>query len=57
MYKGKGGLGFRDLESFNLALLVKQGWRFLKSLESLAAVVFKEKYFRHSNLMEAKLGT
>lgn len=57
MQKWKRGLGFRDLESFNLELLAKQGWRFIKNPESLAAMVFKEKYFRHSSLMEAKLSS
>ncbi|KAF5458627.1 hypothetical protein F2P56_022644, partial [Juglans regia] len=56
LQKGKGGLGFRDLESFNLALLAKQGWRLIKYPDSLAAVVFKEKYFGHSSFFEARLG-
>jgi len=36
--------GFRNLEIFNLALLAKQGWRFLKDRTSLEAQFFREKY-------------
>ncbi|XP_042964766.1 uncharacterized mitochondrial protein AtMg00310-like [Carya illinoinensis] len=55
--KGRGGMGFRDLGSFNRALLAKQGWRFIKDPNSLASRIFKEKYFQNSGLLEAKLGS
>ena len=54
--KASGGLGFRDLKTFNLALLAKQGWRFLQHQNSLVFRVFKAKYFPQGDFMLANLG-
>ena len=55
--KIRGGLGFKDIFSFNHALLAKQGWRLLHNPESLMAKILKVKYFKYSGFMEAKLGS
>jgi hypothetical protein len=54
--KEKGGMGYRDLESFNSALLAKQGWRLLKHPESLVAQVFKQKYYPNDTFLSSNLG-
>lgn len=51
--KSKGGLGFRDLHSFNIAMLARQAWRLLQHPDTLCARVLKAKYFSDGNLLQA----
>ncbi|KAF5452090.1 hypothetical protein F2P56_027124 [Juglans regia] len=53
--KAAGGLGFRDLEFFNMALLAKQSWRLLQYPNSLAAKLLSTKYYPHGNFMQAQI--
>jgi hypothetical protein len=43
--KFHGGMGFRNLDVFNRALLAKQGWRLIQFHNSLVARILKEKYY------------
>lgn len=54
--KKKGGLGFRDIHCFNLALLAKQGWRLLTNPSSLLFRVYQARYFPTGNFLSARLG-
>lgn len=51
--KDVGGLGFRDLFSFNLAMLAKQGWRVLQFPDSLTSKILKAKYFPNYSFLDA----
>ena len=54
--KSEGGMGFKDLKVFNLALLAKLGWQLSKNLNSLTHRVFKAKYFAGCSFLEAQVG-
>ena len=56
MHKNDGGMGFKSLRTFNLAMLGKQGWRFLTNPHTLIARMFKARYFPNSTFFEATLG-
>lgn len=53
--KYAGGLGFRDIETFNDALLAKIGWRILKEPQSLLARVLLGKYAKDSSFMQCTI--
>lgn len=51
--KTKGGLGFRDFHSSNLAMLAKQGRRLLQSPNLLLCRILSAKYFPNCSLADA----
>lgn len=57
MTKGRGGLGFRSLHGFNVALLGKQVWRCLNFPDLLASRVLKARYFADSSMLNAAKGS
>ena len=44
--KEEGGMGFRELEHFNTALLAKELWRLISQPNLLVSRVVKAKYIR-----------
>ncbi|KAL0451890.1 UNVERIFIED_CONTAM: hypothetical protein Slati_1167100 [Sesamum latifolium] len=52
--KEKGGLGFRRLKEFNLALLAKQAWRVALGPSSLLNAILSNKYFPNSSFFDSR---
>lgn len=52
--KKDGGLGVRDIQSFNDALLAKISWRILSKPSCLLARVLEGKYFHNEDFLQAK---
>jgi hypothetical protein len=51
--KEGGGMGFRDFQSFNLAMLAKQISRPINDLDSLCTQVLRAKYYPEGDIMKA----
>jgi hypothetical protein len=49
--KKEGGMGFKDLHCFNLAMLAKQCWRLLSDPDSICARVLRAKYFPSGDIL------
>lgn len=56
MHKTNGGMGFKDLTAFNLAMLGKQAWKFMTEPHTLASRIFKARYFPNNTFLTASLG-
>ncbi|XP_050231744.1 uncharacterized protein LOC126680640 [Mercurialis annua] len=54
--KKYGGIGFKRVREFNLAILSRQAWRLLTVEDNLMVKLFKAKYFPNSTFLEAELG-
>ena len=54
--KSYGGMGFKQLKYFNMALLAKQGWKLQTNPNSLVYWVLKARYFPQCEFIEASLG-
>jgi ribonuclease HI len=56
MHKNDGGMGFKNLSVFNLAMLGKQGWRIWTNPDTLISRLYKAKYFPKCSFLDSSLG-
>ncbi|KAL9666219.1 hypothetical protein QQ045_000543 [Rhodiola kirilowii] len=54
--KEEGGLGLRNFQLMNLALIIKQAWRILTKPELLISMIYKARYASARDLLEAPVG-
>ena len=52
--KEDGGLGYKELHTFSLAMLAKQGWRLLTDPNSLCARILRARYYPEGDVLSAK---
>jgi len=51
-----GGMGFKGLKAFNMAMVGKQAWKLVSTPESLITRLLKAKYFPRSDYFGASIG-
>ena len=51
-----GGLGFKSLSEFNVAMLAKQAWRLLNNENQLVTQLMKARYYPKIDFLNASLG-
>jgi hypothetical protein len=56
LHKNDGGMGFKNLTAFNLALLGKQGWCIMSNPDILISQLYKAKYFPDCEFFDSKVG-
>lgn len=56
MAKSRGGLGFRSLYGFNVALLGKHIWKCIQNPDMLVSRVLKARYFPNTHILKATKG-
>ena len=52
--KGKGGLGFKDLQDFNIAMSAKQLWRIITMPNLMMRKVLRGKYCKGESIWTMK---
>jgi hypothetical protein len=57
MPKYRDGLGFKDIEIFNLSILARQVWRIVNDQEALTSRILKVLYYPNSDILNADLGS
>ncbi|KAL8122804.1 hypothetical protein AgCh_010976 [Apium graveolens] len=55
MSKCHGGLAFRNLYRYNVALMAKHVWNFIHNPNALVSRFYKAKFFSNSHILQAKV--